>query len=80
MRWARFGVNLVVLCGHTEGEAPTLATKKNGSFDPDTFLATIGDGRKILVVPKRGLLCAKRQGETHGRFQDRQGSNHRDSQ
>ena len=38
---------------------PTLATKKNGSFDPDTFLATIGDGRKILLVPKRQMIFAQ---------------------
>jgi CRP/FNR family cyclic AMP-dependent transcriptional regulator len=29
------------------------AAKKNGEFDPDTFLATIGAGRKILAVPKK---------------------------
>jgi CRP/FNR family transcriptional regulator, cyclic AMP receptor protein len=27
-------------------------TKKNGKFNPHTFLATIGDGRKSLSVPK----------------------------
>lgn len=26
---------------------------KNGAFNPDTFLATIGDGRRILIVPKK---------------------------
>jgi CRP/FNR family transcriptional regulator, cyclic AMP receptor protein len=31
----------------------TAATKKKGGFDPNTFLATIGDGRKILAVPKK---------------------------
>jgi CRP/FNR family transcriptional regulator, cyclic AMP receptor protein len=31
----------------------TAATKKNRGFDPNTFLATIGDGRKILAVPKK---------------------------
>ena len=29
---------------------PTVLTNKNGGFSPDTFLATIGDGRKILIV------------------------------
>src|SRR5580704_8240850 len=33
--------------------------KKNGGFDPDTFLATIGDGRKILVVPKRQTIFSQ---------------------
>jgi CRP/FNR family transcriptional regulator, cyclic AMP receptor protein len=31
----------------------TAATKKKRGFDPNTFLATIGDGRKILAVPKK---------------------------
>jgi len=35
------------------------AAKKNGGFDPDIFLATIGDGRKILVVPKKQLIFAQ---------------------
>ena len=32
--------------------------KKNG-FDPDVFLATIGDGRKILTVPKKQSIFAQ---------------------
>ena len=36
------------------------ASKKNGGFDPDMFLATIGDGRKILTVPKKQIdICAR---------------------
>ena len=35
------------------------APKKDGGFDPDIFLATIGDGRKILVVPKKQLIFAQ---------------------
>jgi CRP/FNR family transcriptional regulator, cyclic AMP receptor protein len=31
----------------------TAATKKKRGFDPNTFLATIGDGRRILAVPKK---------------------------
>ena len=38
---------------------PTAAAKKNGGFDPDTFLATIGDGRKILTVPKKHTVFAQ---------------------
>ncbi len=34
-------------------------TKKNGEFDPKTFLATIGEGRKILSVPKRQTIFAQ---------------------
>ncbi|HTC56623.1 MAG TPA: Crp/Fnr family transcriptional regulator [Candidatus Sulfotelmatobacter sp.] len=29
------------------------------AFDPDTFLATIGDGRKILPVPKKETIFAQ---------------------
>jgi len=29
------------------------------AFDPDTFLATIGDGRKILTVPKKETIFAQ---------------------
>jgi len=32
------------------------ATKKNGGFDPNAFLPTIGDGRKILAVPKKQTI------------------------
>ena len=35
------------------------APKKDGGFDPDIFLATIGDGRKILAVPKKQLIFAQ---------------------
>jgi len=62
------------------------AIKKNQEFDPNTFLATIGGGRKILSVARKkrsshkggcGLrfLYSKRKEETHGRIHDRQGSN-----
>ena len=33
--------------------SPAVATKKNRAFDPDRFLATIGQGRKSLTVAKR---------------------------
>jgi len=35
------------------------AAKKNRGFDPDTFLATIGDGRKIVSVPNKQLIFAQ---------------------
>jgi CRP/FNR family cyclic AMP-dependent transcriptional regulator len=38
---------------------PTAAAKKTRGFDPDTFLATIGDGRKILSVPKKQAIFAQ---------------------
>jgi CRP/FNR family cyclic AMP-dependent transcriptional regulator len=41
---------------------PKLAAKKNGGFDPSTFLATIGDGRKILTVPKKEPIFAQGDG------------------
>jgi CRP/FNR family cyclic AMP-dependent transcriptional regulator len=37
----------------------TVATKKKRGFDPDTFLATIGEGRKILAVLKRQPIFAQ---------------------
>ena len=36
-----------------------VAAKKNGKFDSDTFLATIGDGRKILSVEKKQTIFAQ---------------------
>ena len=33
-----------------------VATKKAVRFDPNTFLATIGDGRKLLSVPKKQAI------------------------
>jgi len=40
--------------------SPTASkNKKDRVFDPDTFLATIGEGRKILVVPKKQTIFAQ---------------------
>lgn len=41
---------------------PRLAAKKNGGFDPNTFLATVGEGRKILSVPKKQTIFAQGDG------------------
>jgi CRP/FNR family cyclic AMP-dependent transcriptional regulator len=38
---------------------PSVAVKKNGGFNPNTFLATIGEGRKILAVPKKQAIFAQ---------------------
>jgi CRP/FNR family transcriptional regulator, cyclic AMP receptor protein len=38
------------------------AANKNRGFDPDTFLATIGDGRKIVSVPNKELIFAQGDG------------------
>jgi CRP/FNR family transcriptional regulator, cyclic AMP receptor protein len=35
---------------------PVALTKKAREFDPYTFLATIGDGRKFLAVPKKNVV------------------------
>lgn len=40
---------------------PAMAKKKRPEFDPNTFLATIGTGRKILTVPKKRSIFT--QGE-----------------
>jgi CRP-like cAMP-binding protein len=37
----------------------TSAIKKNLDFDPTTFLATIGEGRRILDVPKKRSIYAQ---------------------
>ena len=34
----------------------TAAARKNREFDPNTFLAMIGDARKILAVPKKQTI------------------------
>jgi CRP/FNR family transcriptional regulator, cyclic AMP receptor protein len=39
-----------------------MVAKKKREFDPNTFLATIGDGRKRLVVKKRQLIFAQGDG------------------
>src|ERR1700722_5339983 len=39
--------------------SPAIATRKNGGFDPNTFLATIGVGRKIMVVPKKEIIFSQ---------------------
>jgi CRP/FNR family cyclic AMP-dependent transcriptional regulator len=36
-----------------------VAAKKSREFNPATFLATIGDGRKILAVPKKQMIFAQ---------------------
>jgi CRP/FNR family cyclic AMP-dependent transcriptional regulator len=43
----------------TETMIPTTAAKKTRGFDPDTFLATIGDGRKILSVSAKDVIFAQ---------------------
>jgi CRP/FNR family transcriptional regulator, cyclic AMP receptor protein len=42
-----------------ETMTPIKATKENNQFDPDTFLATIGYGRKILSVPQKQVIFAQ---------------------
>ena len=41
--------------------SPSAAAKKTREFDPNTFLATIGEGRKMVAVPKKKTIYA--QGE-----------------
>jgi len=38
------------------------ATKRNREFDPHTFLATIGEGRRILTVPKKQAIFTQGDG------------------
>ena len=39
--------------------SPGAAPKRNNGFNPSTFLATIGEGRKVLSVPKKQLIFAQ---------------------
>lgn len=39
--------------------ARTAPAKKKPDFDPRTFLATIGDGRKVVLVPKKQSIFAQ---------------------
>jgi CRP-like cAMP-binding protein len=38
---------------------PSTAVKKSSEFDPGTFLATIGEGRKILAITKKQAIFAQ---------------------
>jgi CRP/FNR family transcriptional regulator, cyclic AMP receptor protein len=38
---------------------PSIMAKRIAGFDPNTFLATIGEGRKILLVPKKQVIFAQ---------------------
>jgi CRP/FNR family cyclic AMP-dependent transcriptional regulator len=40
-------------------KSAAVAAKKKREFDPNTFLATIGEGRKILAVPKKQMIFAQ---------------------
>ncbi len=37
----------------------TIGTKKKREFDPKTFLATIGEGRRIVLVPEKQTIYAQ---------------------
>jgi CRP/FNR family transcriptional regulator, cyclic AMP receptor protein len=39
--------------------APTVAAKQKRDFDPKNFLATIGEGRKVVAFPKRQTIFAQ---------------------
>jgi CRP/FNR family transcriptional regulator, cyclic AMP receptor protein len=38
------------------------AVKANRGFDPDTFLATIGEGRKMMSVPRKQMIYSQGDG------------------
>jgi CRP/FNR family transcriptional regulator, cyclic AMP receptor protein len=42
--------------------SPIVAKQNGRGFDPNTFLASIGDGRKTLVVPKKQMIFAQGDG------------------
>jgi CRP/FNR family cyclic AMP-dependent transcriptional regulator len=39
--------------------APTLPTKKKSDFDPKKFLATIGEGRRVVAFSKKQTVFAQ---------------------
>jgi CRP/FNR family cyclic AMP-dependent transcriptional regulator len=39
--------------------AKAIAIRKDNGFDPKTFLSTIGEGRKIVRVPKKGTIYSQ---------------------
>ena len=39
--------------------APTASAAKKRDFDPKKFLATIGDGRKVVAFPKKQIIFAQ---------------------
>ena len=41
---------------------PVAPTRMKREFDPNTFLATIGEGRKVLAVPKRQSIFTQGDG------------------
>ena len=72
------------------GESIGLAVaKKRAAFNPTTFLATIGEDRTSLILPKKqtifvpgrclrcSVLYPERKCQARCRVQDRQGSHHR---
>jgi CRP/FNR family cyclic AMP-dependent transcriptional regulator len=38
---------------------PVVPIKPQREFDPKTFLATIGNGRKMVGVPQKGVVFAQ---------------------
>jgi len=58
-RWHRgLGAFARSLLAHSK-EHPTIATKKISAFNPDIFLATIGDGRKILMAARKQTIFSQ---------------------
>jgi len=58
---ARFGEN-VTDCSSTQENpliAPTALARKTPNFDPRKFLATIGEGRKVVMFPKKQTIFAQ---------------------
>ena len=61
--WSRFVTDAQVL-GLQSGlmSSATAVNKKNREFDPNTFLATIGAGRKNVAVAKKETIFAEGDG------------------
>ncbi len=44
---------------HLQAVSPSAAAKKKHDFDPPAFLATIGEGRKSVLFPKKQMIFAQ---------------------
>jgi len=72
--------------------SPSAVAKKSREFDPEALLATIGEGRRAILFPKKQTIFAQgspadavflspdRKGKTRGCLEDWQGSNYRHSE
>jgi len=59
----------VILTRKNPLTAPAILAKKEQDFDPKTFLATIGEGRKVVSQHSTSLLSVDPENYSGGEFQ-----------